>query len=174
MDTKDLITHFKNTDVDIINILKAQDIAKKCLEHMKVFLVPGLTRDQIHEECQRYMSSLGSQGWWIHNDPALILFGDLSSYSGAGLPDYGESRVKEDDLVSIDVAPMIQTGWGDLARSFVMEGGRIIDWKESKTQEIRQGMQMEMKLHELFVNFVDADTAFEKLHSHIDACSFKT
>ncbi len=169
MDTKDLIDHFKNTDVDIENILKAQDIAKKCLEHMKDFLVPGLTRDQIHEECQRYMSSLGSQGWWIHNDPALILFGDLSSYSGAGLPDYEDRRIKEDDLISIDVAPMIQTGWGDLARSFVMEGGRIIDWKESKNQEITEGMQMEMKLHELFVNFVDADTAFEKLHSRIDA-----
>ncbi len=169
MDRNDLIFHFQNTDVDIENILIAQDIAKKCLEHMKDFLVPGLNRDRIHEECRRFMSELGSQGWWIHDDPALILFNDLTAYSGAGLPDYTDKTVEENDLISIDVAPMIETGWGDLARSFVMEEGKIIDWKESKNDEIREGMEMEMKLHELFVSFVDEDTTYEQLHSHIDS-----
>ena len=164
MNKEGLIKHFQGTNVDIKNILKAQEIAVKCLEHMKGFLKPGLDRDRIHEECERYMRSLGSQGWWIHDDPALILFGDLSTYSGPGLPDYRNKVIKDDDFVSIDVAPMIESGWGDLTRSFVLESGKIIDWKRTKNEEIREGMELELQLHEGFVNFVEETTTFEDLH----------
>ncbi|MCR4633861.1 MAG: aminopeptidase P family protein [Erysipelotrichaceae bacterium] len=164
MNKEGLIGHFQGTDVDIINILKAQEIAKKCLDHMKDFLRPGLNQEQIHEECESFMFSLGSEGWWIHDDPALILFNDLSTYSGPGLPDYRNKVLKEDDFITIDVAPMIRTGWGDLARSFILENGKIIDWKETKNDEIRQGMELELELHERFVDFVDVTTSFEDLH----------
>ena len=170
MNREDLIRHFQDTSIDIENILKAQDIARACLEYMKTFLKPGQDREEIHEECARYMTSLGSEGWWIHNDPALILFGDQTSYSGREDPSplFEGKRVKENDLITIDVAPMIQSGWGDLARSFVMEEGRIIDWKDCRNEEIRQGMEMEMKLHRLFIDSVDEDMTFEELHALVD------
>ena len=121
MNAEDLKRHFSNTSVDIENILKAQDIARACLEHMKTFLRPGLDREDIHEECARYMTALGSQRWWIHDDPALILFGDMTAYSGREDPSprFKGKTVQNNDLITIDVAPTVGSGWGDLARSFV-------------------------------------------------------
>ena len=170
MNAEDLKRHFKDTDVDIENILKAQDIARSCLKHMNTFLKPGLDRETIHEECARYMSDLGSQGWWIHNDPALILFGDLTAYSAHEDPSplFAGKTIKEDDLITIDVAPMIKSGWGDLARSFVMEDGKIVDWKSCHNEEIVRGMETEMKLHRLFIDTVNENTTFEELHAVID------
>ena len=170
MDKDLLIRHFIDTDVDILNILKAQDIAKKCLEHMASFLRPGMERKTIREECAGFMTDLGSEGWWIHNDPALILYGDLTAYSAHEDPSplFEGKKTGENDLITIDVAPMINTGWGDLARSFIMENGRIIDWRDSKNEEILQGMEMEMKLHELFINGVNEKTTFDDLYHLTD------
>ncbi len=171
MNEEDLLNHFYDTNVDIENILKAQDIARACLEHMNAFLEPGQSREDIHEECARFMTSLGSEGWWIHNDPALILFGDMTAYSGREDPSprFKGKTLQENDLITIDVAPCIKTGWGDLARSFVMQDGKIVDWKNCRNQEIRQGMAMEMRLHQLFIDSVNEQTTFEMLHDLVDA-----
>lgn len=168
MNKEDLIIHFQNTDVDIENILKAQSIARHCLEHMSSFLRPGMTKNEIHKECRSYMDQHGSEGYWTHDDPALILFGDLSSYSAHLPPDYKNRRISENDLITIDVAPMIANGWGDMARTFVMEDGRILSWKDCHNKEIRKGMEMEMHLHELFLHTIDENTTFEQLHQIID------
>ena len=166
MNKEDLIRLYQNTDVDIVNILKAQKIAERCLDHMTSFLQPSLSRKEIHEECARYMTALGSEGWWIHNDPALILYGDLTAYSGHEDPSplFEGKLINENDFITIDVAPMIKTGWGDLARSFVMEEGRIINWKDCHNSEIIEGMETELYLHQLFIDTVNEDTTYEQLH----------
>jgi len=171
MYTEDLKRHFSNTSVDIENILKAQDIARACLEHMKTFLRPGLDREDIHEECARYMTALGSQRWWIHDDPALILFGDMTAYSGREDPSprFKGKTVQNNDLITIDVAPTVGSGWGDLARSFVMEDGKIVDWEASRNDEIREGMTLEMRLHRLFVDSVNEHMSFEMLHDLVES-----
>ncbi len=170
METEKLIAHFRGTDVDIENILRSQDIARDCLCHMEGFLRPGMDREEIHRECERYMLEKGSEGWWIHNDPALILFGDLTTYSAHEDPSplFEGKRVQENDLITIDVAPSIKTGWGDMARSFVMEEGKIVSWKDCHNKEIREGMEMEMILHELFISFVNENTTFSQLHQMVN------
>ena len=171
MNKEDLITRFHNTSVDIEGVLKAQDIARACLEHMREYLRPGLGREEIHEECARYMTALGSQRWWIHDDPALILFGDMTAYSGREdpAPRFRGKTVQPNDLITIDVAPTVHNGWGDLARSFVMEDGKIVNWKNCRNEEIRQRMAMEMRLHQLFVDSVDERMTFEMLHDLVDS-----
>jgi len=164
-----LISHFRNSDTDIENILAAQEIARDCLEYMKGYLKTGMDQKQIHQACEEKMLEKGSQGWWIHNDPALILFGDLTTYSGHEDPAslYAGKTVAENDLISIDVAPMIEKGWGDLARSFIMEKGKIVDWKDCHNHEIIDGMKMEAKLHRLFQEYVDENTTFSDLYHFI-------
>ena len=170
MDKEKLIAHFLNSSVEIENIIKAQDIARDCLSHMRDFLKPGMNMERVHQECERYMLEKGSEGWWTHNDPALILFGDLTNYSAHLSPVelIKDKQIRENDLITIDVAPMIGKGWGDMARSYVMEEGRIIDWKDCRDSQIREGMEMEMKLHELFVESVRDDTTFAQLHRIVD------
>ena len=165
-----IIDHYKDTDVDIENIYKAQDIAKSCLEYMTLYLKPGLTYKQIHQECKRYMEEKGSKGFWIHDDPALILYSDLTTYSAHENPiNLFESKcISENDFITIDVAPMIKNGWGDFARSFIMQDGKIINYTDCNNKEIIDGINFELKLHELFINSINKDMTFSKLHKIID------
>ena len=166
---QEFIDHFAGKPVDAEHILIAQDIARSCLTHMNDFLRPGMDRESIHKECERYMLEKGSEGWWIHNDPALILFGDLTAYSAHEDPSplFEGKTIKENDLITIDVAPMVQNGWGDMARSFVMEEGKIIPWQNCHNKEIREGMELELKLHQLFIASVNEETTFSDLHEII-------
>ncbi len=166
MDRQYIIERYKDTDVDILNILRCQDIARACLSHMEEYLRPGLTERQIHAECEDFMRSLGAEYFWTHDDPALILFGDLTDYSAHLSPVslIAGTTLAENDLITIDVSPAIQTGWGDMARSFVMEDGRLIPWETCRNDEIREGMEMEMRLHELFKETVKKDVTFHELH----------
>ncbi len=165
-----LINHFKDTDVDIENIFIAQDIAKSCLEYMKSFLKPGLTRKQIYDECERYMLEKGSRGFWIHNDPALILFNKYTTYSAHEDPSYlfTDLFIEEDDLITIDVAPMVNNGWGDFARTFIIQKGKLIDCKDCSNNEIKDTIDFEYKLHELFINSLNDQITFSQLHKIID------
>ena len=170
MDKEVFVAHYQNTDVEAENIYKAQSIARDCLEYMTGFLKPGMNRKTVHEECARYMNEKGSEGWWIHNDPALILFGELSTYSAHEDPSplFAGKKIGENDLITIDVAPMIGNGWGDMARSFVMEKGKIISWELSENEEIRAGMELEMRLHRLFIDSIRPGMTFSALHRLID------
>ena len=170
MNRQIIIDYFKNTDVDIENIYKSQDIAKSCLEYMNTFLKPGLSYKDIHSECERYMLEKGAQSFWTHDDPALILYSDLTTYSAHESPIelFKSKYISDNDLITIDVAPTIKNGWGDFARTFVMEDGKIIDYKKSNNQEIIDGMNFEYELHKLFINSIDENTTFSKLHKIID------
>ena len=170
MNSSVLLKHFNNTDVDIENILKAQDIAKSCLDYMNEYLKPGLTRDDIHEECKNYMLNLGAERFWTHDDPALILFDDLTTYSAHECPSslFDLKKIKENDLITIDVSPTIKNGWGDLARSYIMQDGKIISYKDCNNSEIKEAIEFEYKLHELFINSINEDTTFNQLYLIIE------
>jgi Xaa-Pro aminopeptidase len=164
------IQHFENTSVDSLSILKAQKIAIDCLEYLKTILRPGLSYDEIHQICYDRMKEKGADGFWTHDDPALILYGDLSCYSAHEGPAslFRNVSVKENDFITVDVAPMVNKGWGDLARSFVMEKGKIIPYEESENKEIRDGLNFELYLHNRFKSFVDENTTFGMLHDYVE------
>lgn len=164
------IEHFRGTSVEAEKIYAAQKIAKACHKHMEVFLCPGLTHKQIHDECERFMLENGAESFWTHNDAALILFGDLTKYSAHESPGslYEGMTVRENDLITIDIAPAIGTGWGDMARSYVIENGKLVSWKDCHDPDIREGMEMEMKLHDLFVRSVKDDTTFADIYRITD------
>ena len=108
----------------------------------------------------------GAEGFWTHDDPALILYGELSTYSAHESPVSLLERifVQEDDFITVDVAPVVHQGWGDMARSYVMEKGSIIPWEETHDEEIRTGMELELFLHECLLKQVKEDTTFAQLH----------
>ena len=168
MTTQLFIRHYKDSDVEADNIIKAQKTAKDCLEFLKTYLRCGLTYEEIHEACRERMLEKGAEGFWTHDDPALILYGDMSRYSAHEAPDMKDRTVGENDLITVDVAPVVGKGWGDMARSYVMEDGKLISYSESRNKEIREGLNFELYLHEQFMSFVNKDTTFSMLHSFID------
>ena len=170
MDKEIFIDHFKGRDVKASSIFQAQQIARDCLKHMSDFLKPGLSREDIHEECARYMKEKGSQSWWIHNDPALILFGPHTAYSGRQdpAPLFEGLTIQNDDLITIDVAPCVEGGWGDMARSFIMEDGKIVDWKDCHNKLIKEAMELELELHELYKSSLKPGMTFAMLHTKVE------
>ena len=162
------IEHYKNTDVEADNIIKAQRIAQDCLEYLKTFLRPGMTYEEIHEACKDRMLAKGAERFWTHEDPALILFGDMSTYSAHEAPDLKKMIVQENDFITVDVAPVMGNGWGDMARSYVMEKGKTIRYVDSDNQEIKEGLDFELYLHQEFIQFVNEETTFSGLHDYIE------
>ena len=170
MDKKEFIELFKSdASVRARGIWEAQQIAKSCMEALNSYLRPGLSREEIHEYCAKVMELDGSEAWWIHNDPALILYGPHTSCSSHDDPSplFERLKVADNDYVTVDVAPTVSGGWGDLTRSFVIENGSIIPWQDSKNEEIVRGMELEKELHRAFIGFVDESTTFSELHSFI-------
>jgi Xaa-Pro aminopeptidase len=172
MEKKQFIELFKSSpSIKAEGIWEAQQIAKRCMEALCSYLRPGLSRGQIHEYCAKVMELDGSEGWWIHNDPALILYGPHTAFSSHDdpAPLFERLRVADDDYITVDVAPTVSGGWGDLTRCFVMENGAVIPWQESKNEEILRGMALEEELHRAFVEFVDEKTTFSELHAFTQA-----
>ena len=171
MTREEFVAKFEGTAVKAAGILKAQDIARAEMESLKKYLRPGLTREEIHAFAEQDMLSMGSEGWWIHNDPALVLFGALTTYSAredAGSRFDGKV-VQENDIVTVDVAPTVDGGWGDLCRAFFLQDGVVTDWQQLRNDHWREGMEFEQQLHREAVAFVDEHTTFHQLHAHIDA-----
>lgn len=170
MTREEFVSRFAGTDVKAEGILAAQDIARRAMVSLSRFLRPGLSREEIHEFARREMLAMGSEGWWIHNDPALVLFGDLTTYSAredAGSRFSGRV-VLNNDIVSVDVAPTVRGGWGDLARSFFLQDGAVTPWLQLRDARFREGMELELLLHRAAVDFVDENTTFSELHARID------
>ena len=158
-------------DIDIYSIRKAQEIAKYCLDSIAPSLKSGLSRQEIHSLCEELMLSKGSTGWWTHDDAALILYGPYLTYSAHEDPGslFDGLMVAENDVITIDVAPMFGNGWGDMARTFVIENGVCIPWHESHNQEIIDGMNLELELHQTICNYINKDTTFSDLHKITDS-----
>ncbi len=171
MDKERFVELFTRTEaVKAEGIWEAQQIAKGCMKALEGYLVPGLSRGQIHSFCERWMTEHGSEGWWIHDDPALILYGPHTPFSAHDdpAPLFEGLTVALNDYITVDVAPTVRGGWGDITRGFVMEKGRLIPWQESEDEEIREGMLLEEELHRSLIGFVGPKTTFAELHRHTE------
>ncbi|MBQ4093633.1 MAG: M24 family metallopeptidase, partial [Oscillospiraceae bacterium] len=164
MTREEFVAKFEGSSVKAAGILQAQDIARAEMESLKNYLRAGLTREEIHAFAEQDMLAMGSEGWWIHNDPALVLFGPLTTYSAredAGSRFDGKV-VLENDIVTVDVAPTVDGGWGDICRAFFLQDGVVTDWQQLRNDHWREGMEFELELHREAVAFVDETTTFHQ------------
>ena len=156
----------KLLDIDLELIYKAQEIARYCLETIPTYLKSGISREEIHKLCEELMLSKGSTGWWTHGDAALILYGPYLTYSAHEDPQYlfEDLLVSDNDVITIDVAPMFGIGWGDMTRTYAIENGVCVPWEQSSNQELITGMNLEYELHEILLDTVNNDTTFADIH----------
>ena len=167
MDRDTLISLFQGTGVRAEGIYEAQRIAKGCAAALKDYIRPGMTREQIHDFAGEWMTEAGSDSWWIKNDPALVLFGDLTTYSAHESPDalFVGRTVSENDLITVDLAPCVRGGWGDYTRSYFLKDGVPVEADETGDSELAEGMALERLLHRSMLEFTDRSTTFSQLHA---------
>lgn len=143
---------------------KVQGIAKKVLEEIKDFISAEKSEKEIAEKCKALLENHGINETWYYNCPALVLLGSRSCLSASGKNyEASEEKVGKENLVTIDLSPLLNKTWGDCSRSFVVEDGKIKAEGEIENKEFLEGLEIEKALHKQFKDFVKPGKTFEEI-----------
>ena len=108
--------------IELAPYSEVQDIALRVLLDVTPFIEAGKTERDVVEVCVELLKQNGVMECWYHNVPALALVGERTTLSVSG-PDYQPSEVAiaANDLVTIDLSPVVNGCWGYCARSYIVE-----------------------------------------------------
>jgi len=141
---------------------KAQDAAKAVLRELAEDIRPDDTECSIATRARARLQAQGIPETWYHDCPALVLLGARSCTSVSGR-DYrpAAAAVGETNLVTVDLSPSHLGRWGDCARSFAVEEGRVTSTPQSPA--FVAGLSFLQGLHAKMRQFVTPQTTFHEL-----------
>jgi len=153
--------------IEMSSHLHVQNIALRVLRDIVPFIKAGETGCGVVDACIRLLKQYGAQDCWYHNVPALVLVGERTTLSLSGT-EYQPSNVaiRTDDLVTIDLSPMVKDFWGDCARSYIVESGCVTS--PDKSSILCYGIHAERKLHALMREIATPTTSMHELFSVIN------
>lgn len=114
------------TEQQIATHRRAQTAAKTVLDRLPGTITANDTEQSIARKAHDMLSALGYPETWYYHCPALVLLGSRSCLSISG-KDYQprHEKVGESNLITIDLSPTNDDYWGDCARSFPVENGKV-------------------------------------------------
>ncbi|MFZ6772931.1 M24 family metallopeptidase [Undibacterium sp. SXout7W] len=141
---------------------KIQAVAKSVLDHLSEIITAQDTEKSIADKAYEMMRINGYPETWYHNCPALVLLGSRSCVSVSG-SNYAPSdeTVGMSNLITVDLSPMHQHYWGDCARSFAVEKGRVTSHPQSL--EFQNGLHFLHHMHTTMQRIVKPSTTFGQL-----------
>lgn len=157
------------TSEELQNYKHVQSIAEETIEFLKSFIVEGISAKEIKDAAENFMRQKGVNSFWYHDVGAFVFVGEETTISISGR-DYKPSdlKVQSNDLVTVDLAPAIDGFWGDFARSFIIENGKVVDPKDSSLSEFVEGIKAEQELHKQFQNFITQEMTFEEVFNKMN------
>jgi Xaa-Pro aminopeptidase len=143
----------------------AQNIARETVSELHGFVEVGMSEKEIEKKALELMIEKGSNSWWYHGIGAVVLLGKRSTASMPGREYHAseENKVSEDDIITIDLAPTVDGFWGDYARTLFVENGLVAKEDAPQTSLFRQGLEMELYLHNKLSEYATPKTTFEEL-----------
>ena len=153
--------------IDISPHLHAQDVALRVLRDIIPFIKYGNTESYIADICVQLLEQHGANDCWYHDVPALVLVGERTTLSVSGI-DYrpSDSVIDTNDLVTIDLSPIVNGCWGDCARSYIVECGSVKTPQTDSTLD--HGIRVEKELHALMRQMATPKTTMHELYSLIN------
>ena len=147
-----------------------QNIAKMTIQFIKENIQPGMTLIEIRDLCETKMIELGADSFWYWDVGAFVFAGDKTTVSVSGREYKTDDHIIEpNDIITIDLSPQSNCIWGDYARTLIVENGKIVkDVEQIQNDEWRNGLKMEVYLHEAMLGFVNENTSFEALFYYIN------
>tara|TARA_R110002111_G_scaffold255157_1_gene321247 strand:- start:31579 stop:32274 length:696 start_codon:yes stop_codon:yes gene_type:complete len=144
-----------------------QQAAKQVLAEIREFLSPAATEQSIAAFATDRLAELGYPETWYYACPAFVLLGSRSCLSLSGR-DYvpASESVGETNLITVDLSPCRNSIWGDCARSFVVEQGKVVS--NPADREFQRGLEVQQGLHSRFRSFVTPDTTFGELFNFVN------
>jgi Xaa-Pro aminopeptidase len=157
----------------------AQNIARQAMSDLHHFIKVGMSEKEIEFEAVARLEAGGSSGWWYYGLGAFILLGKRSilSMSGSEYAASEENRVAENDVITIDLAPTVDTHWGDYARTIFVEDGVVAEEDNPQKPQHRCGLDAELRIHqklyEIFTPEMQYEELYERLNAEIIALGFE-
>ncbi len=156
----------------------AQSIAKQTIDFLKTYIRTGRTEKEIKEAAEKFLREKGVHSFWYYNIGAFVFVGKRTVISISGKKyQASDEKVQNNDLVTVDLSPQIDNYWGDHARSFVIEDGKVVAEMQSHILEMKEGVQAEQELHRYFQGFITKNTSFEdvfcEMNSKIETMGYR-
>ena len=153
-----------------MTIHEMQNMNRATIEYASTVIVPGMTLVELRSLCEEYMLSHGADSFWYWDVGAFVFAGDKTAVSVSGREYKTDDHIIEpNDIITIDLSPQSNCIWGDYARTLIVENGRIVkDVEQIQNDEWRNGLKMEVYLHEAMLSFVNENTTFEELFYYIN------
>ncbi len=155
---------------------RIQHAAKAVLLELTDEIGPLDTEQSIAERAELALRRRGIEQTWYYNCPALVLLGSRSCTSISGR-DYrpGAELVGSLNVVTVDLSPSRDGYWGDCARSFFVEDGRVTS--SPTTAAFTAGAAFLARLHDDMRRHVRPETTFHELSvwstQQIEAAGFE-
>lgn len=146
---------------------EVQAIAKSVLAELRETIRPGETERTIADRSVELLTRSGITETWYYSCPALVLAGSRSILSISGRH-YSPSEVpfREFDLITVDLSPCRGSIWGDCARTFFLEEGRVTE--EHWSLKYRRGMEFELSLHAILREIARPEMRFDELFQRMN------
>ncbi|BBB60207.1 hypothetical protein UNDKW_1934 [Undibacterium sp. KW1] len=150
------------TALQIAKHREIQSAAKTVLARLAGMITAEDTEQSIADKAYAMLCESGYSETWYHQCPALVLLGSRSCVSISG-SDYqpGKETVGSANLVTVDLSPVHDAYWGDCARSFPVENGRVTHTPQ--LLEFRNGLCFQQHLHAQMLETVTPKTTFGQL-----------
>jgi Xaa-Pro aminopeptidase len=158
-------------ELNLTYIAKAQNMAKETMLELNREITVGMSEKDISLLAKKKMEEKGSDEWWYHNIPGLVLLGKHSAVS-VGSKDLrltDEYRVAENDIITIDIAPTYRKGWGDYARTLFMEDGKLCPLDHPQDPKHKEGLDAELYIHRYMVEHCNPDMTYEEIFETLNA-----
>lgn len=142
---------------------KMQDLCRMTMDYIKTQIHPGMGLIEIRDLCEKYLLENGADSFWYHNVGAFCFSGfDTTLSFSARHYQIQNTIIQENDVITIDLSPQLDSCWGDFARTIIVENGQVVD-ELVQNEEWRQSLEMEKKLHQKLIEDVTPTMTFEEL-----------
>lgn len=142
-----------------------QSRARSVLKLIGSSISPRASEASIAAEATRRLSAAGLPHTWYYECPALVLAGQRSVESVPGaqyIP--SDKPIGDNTVVTVDLSPRDGTIWGDCARTYFVENGKVC-LRPVRTK-FRDGYECLRRLHDRMREFVTVDTSFRSLYEY--------
>ncbi len=150
--------------------LDMQELNRQTMDYAKSKICVGMPLVELRELCEKFMLDNGADSFWYYNIGAFIFSGDETTVSVSGRKyKTSDKCIQKNDIVTIDLSPQCNKIWGDYARTIIVENGKVIDnINEISNGKWKNGLQTEQLLHDELIEFVNYDTTFDELYTHMN------